>query len=182
MADLTTLANAKQWLGVTTSADDALLSRLVSAASDYIQTWLNRTIQSQAYTETRDGTGGAKLSLANYPATAVSLVSVDGISIPPSAGVNSPGYLFSPTQIILRGYSFTRGIQNVTLAYTAGFATTPNEIEQSAIELVSLRYKERDRIGLVSKGLAGETISYSQKDFSDAIETTLTNYKKVVLL
>ena len=58
MADLTTLANVKGWLGVTATTDDALLSRLISAASDYVQTWLNRTIATQTYSETRDGSGG----------------------------------------------------------------------------------------------------------------------------
>jgi hypothetical protein len=71
MADLTTLANVKGWLGVTATTDDALLTRLISAASDYVQKWLNRTIAVQPYTETRDGTGGYVLPLSNYPVSAV---------------------------------------------------------------------------------------------------------------
>jgi hypothetical protein len=180
MPDLTTLARAKEWLSITATTDDALLGRLVSSASDAIQTYLNRTLDSQAYTETRDGPGGNRLMLANYPVTAVASVHVDGLPVPLSTGYGVPGYMFNATSITLRGRLFTQGVQNVVVAYTAGYSSVPNELEQSCIELVGLRYKEKDRIGLVSKGLAGETISYSQKDFSSAIKTTLQNYKKVI--
>ena len=49
--DLTTLADVKAWLQTGQSAfpatDDALLTRLITAASQFIQTWLNRRIASQ---------------------------------------------------------------------------------------------------------------------------------------
>lgn len=183
MADLTTLANAKQWLGITTTDSDSLLTRLISASSDYIQTWLNRQIALQSYTETRDGTGGNRLMFANYPATGVTSLYIDGLLIPPSSGPGVDGWVADQFKVSLRGrYAFSRDVQNVTITYTAGFATTPTEIEQACVELVSRRFKDKDRIGITSKGLAGETISFSQVDFSDAIENTLKNYKKVISL
>ena len=51
--DHTTLANAKQWLGISSDTDDALLSRLISAASPFIETYLNRSLGSQVYVEVR---------------------------------------------------------------------------------------------------------------------------------
>ena len=57
--DLTTLADVKVWLQTGQAAfpatDDALLTRLVTAASQYIQTWLNRGIASADFLEVRDG-------------------------------------------------------------------------------------------------------------------------------
>jgi hypothetical protein len=184
MADLTTLANAKQWLNVQTASDDALITRLISAASDYIQTWLNRVFAIAAYTEGRNGYDTDGMAVKNYPITTVTSVLVDGISIPAATGATDSGYVVNEprTMIYLRGYRFTRGRMNVTLNYSAGFALVPNEIEQACIELVGLRYKDRERIGITGKSMAGESITFSQKDFSDAIQTTLTNYKKVVLL
>lgn len=181
-SDLTTLANARQWLGLTSTNDDALLSRLITATSNYIQSWLNRSFASQAYTETRDGAGGERMLFANYPVTAVASVTIDGQSIPLASGSQAPGYLFSTTTLFVNGYAFTRGRQNVTIAYTAGFAATPAEIEQACLELMAVRYKERDRIGQVSKSIGGETITFSQKDFPDSVRTILNNYKKVVPL
>jgi hypothetical protein len=182
MTDLTTLAKAKEWLGVTTSTDDALLSRLVSAASDYIQTWLNRELGTQSYSSYRDGTGGTRMMFRNYPVTSISLVKVDGQPIPASEpGSGNNGYVFTDTSVTLIGYQFTRGFSNVFLQYVAGFAAIPSEIEQACIELVSLRYKERDRIGIVSKGLAGETVTFTQKDFTESIEGPLRQYRRVML-
>lgn len=180
MADLTTLATVKEWLSITDSSKDALLTRLISAASDFIQTWLNRTLASASYTDTLDGAGGRTLLLGNYPITAVSSVYVDGVSIPQSTSVAMSGWTYDATRIVLRGgYRFTRDLQNVVVSYTAGYVTTPKEVEQSCIELIARRYKERDRIGVSSKTLAGETVTFSQKDMSDAIKTTLTQYRKV---
>lgn len=183
MSNLTTLANAKQWLGITSPDSDSLLERLISAASDYIQTWLNRDIALASYVSRRDGTGGTRLMLRNYPVVAMSSVVVDGQSVPFSTDGIRPGYIFNDTSVMLvgNGYRFNRGYSNVLISYTAGFSSIPTEIEQAAIELISLRYKEKDRIGIISKGLAGETISYTQKDFTDSIENALKNYKKVIL-
>src|SRR5215475_696282 len=56
--DLTTLADVKAWLQTGQSAfpstDDALLTRLITAASQLIQTWLNRKIALQDWIEVRD--------------------------------------------------------------------------------------------------------------------------------
>ncbi len=179
--DLTTLANVKAWFAppLTATADDALLTRLITAASQFVLAWLDRTLAQQSYAETRDGTGGLSLAFGNTPVSAVSAVSVDGVAIPPAPDAVSPGYAFSTTRLYLRGYAFTRGVQNVALAYTAGYAATPPEVEQACIELVALRYRERDRIGHVSKSLAGETVSFSQKDMSDDIKTLLSLYRRI---
>jgi hypothetical protein len=179
--DLTTLANVKAWFSppLTTTADDALLTRLITAASQYIQSWLGRQIASQNYAETRDGAGGRKLVLANAPVTAVATLSIDGIAIPMASGPSAAGYVFSATTIYLQSYLFMPGSQNVAVAYTAGYAATPPELEQACIELVALRYKERDRIGQVSKNLSGETISFTQKDVPADVETVLEQYKRI---
>ena len=60
--DLTTLDNVKAWFSppLTTTTDDTLLTRLVTAASQFIQTWLGRTIAETSYSETRNGQGGTQ--------------------------------------------------------------------------------------------------------------------------
>lgn len=180
--DLTTLPNVKSWLGLTANTDDTLLSRMVTALSQYIQTWLNRQIASASYAETRDGTGRNRLVFADYPVTAVSSVTVDGVPIPASTGVTVPGYFFDDKSITLRGYVFTKGQGNVVLSYTAGYASTPVDLEQACIELIAFRYRERDRIGHSSKSLGGEVVSFTIADFPVDVKTILNNYKKVITL
>ena len=182
--DLTTLEDVKAWLQTGQAAfpatDDALLTRLITAASQYIQSWLNRQIALADYLETRDGTGGDRLQFACCPVTAVLSLTIDGQAIPAAPSAGTAGYSFSPTQLSLCGYRFNRGAQNIAVSYTAGYALPPPELAQACIELVALRYRERTRIGEVSRSLGGaETVAYSQKDMSDAIKTLLQQYRLV---
>jgi hypothetical protein len=270
--DLTTLAHVKAWLGAggqpLPGSDDALLARLVGAASRFVQNWLGRQIASQAYAETLDGNGGTAMLLRHWPVTAVAALSIDGLSIPAAAPPpNSNGYRLQawdgiseagPQQLALVGYAFHRRRQNVAVAYTAGYLVpdeaqavpaatpyqlpvtalarpwngdrgiafaggvplafvagaapaagqygltaagtpsylfnaadagkaiavsysyTPFDIEQACIELVALRYKERSRIGEVSKDTGQSMrLSYSQKDMSDWTKQQLMVYRRV---
>jgi hypothetical protein len=201
--DLTTLADVKAWLQTGQNAfpatDDALLTRLITAASQLIQTWLNRPIASQEWIETRDGLGSVfgpsdeRYQFAAFPVSAVSRVVVDGVAVPAiaapppgpgTAAVNTfaaqAGYLFTPTQLVIRGYSVPRKAGCVTLQYTAGYAVTPPDLAQACIELVALRYRERSRIGEVARAIGnGQTVSYSQKDMSDSIKTLIQQYRRV---
>src|SRR6185437_9998173 len=107
--DLTTLSDVKLWLQTGQNAfpatDDALLARLITAASQFIQSWLNRQVASGDWLEVRDGTGGQRLTFANAPVGAVLSLSVDGVAIPPApeGGGFDAGYVFSPTELALRG-------------------------------------------------------------------------------
>ncbi len=181
--DLTTLANVKAYLSppLTATTDDALLGRLITAASQFIQSWINATIAQAGYSETRNGNGGTLLFLRNRPVTAVASVLVDGVAIAASnPAPMGAGFLFDDNAIYLKGYAFSKGAQNITVQYTAGYATTPPELEQACIALVCLRYKERDRIGQASKSLAGESASFQPKDMPPDVATVLDQYRNLV--
>jgi hypothetical protein len=184
VADLTTLANAKQWLGIASgnTASDALLTRLISAASTFIQTVITRTIASTLYSETRDGKDQDVMVFANYPVSAVSSVQIGSTVVPASPDGIQPGYVFDDTRLILVGdqYSFPRGRMNCRFSYMAGYATTPYDLEQTCLELVGARFKGKDRIGVTSKTLANEVISFTTADVSPAMQTILNQYSRVV--
>lgn len=184
--DLTTLGEVKAWLQTGQAAfpdtDDALLTRLITAASQFIQKWLNRSIASADWYEVRDGTGGQRLTFGNFPVTAVLSLSIDGLAIPPAQnnGGFGAGYVFSPTELALRGYIFTRRPQNVAITYTAGFPIIPPDLTHACIDLVCLRYRERTRIGEVSRATGGtETVTYSQRDMSEHVKLLLSQYRLV---
>src|SRR5581483_411858 len=86
--DLTTLGEVKGWLQTGQTAfpdtDDALLARLITAASQFIQRWLGRNITLADWYELRDGTGGQRLTFGNFPVCAVQSLSIDGFRIPPA--------------------------------------------------------------------------------------------------
>lgn len=182
--DLTTLGEVKVWLQTGQAAfpdtDDALLARLITSASQFIQKWLNRNIVSADWYEVRDGTGGQRLTFGNFPVTAVLSLSIDGLAIPPAPydGGFGAGYVFSPTELALRGYIFTPRPQNVAITYTAGYPVIPADIAQTCVDLVCLRYRERTRIGEVSRATGGsETVTYSQRDMSEHVKLLLSQYR-----
>jgi hypothetical protein len=184
--DLTTLGEVKAWLQTGQAAfpdtDDVLLARLITAASQFIQKWLNRNIALADWYEVRDGTGGQRLIFGSFPVTAVLSLSIDGLAIPPAPndGGFVAGYVFSPTELALRGYVFTRRPQNVAITYTAGYRVIPPDIAQACVDLVCLRYRERSRIGEVSRATGGtETVTYSQRDMSEHVRLLLSQYRLV---
>jgi len=255
--DLTTLANVKSWLTVSSTTDDVMLSRLITSVSQYIQQWLNRTIGVTSKIEMRNGTGTNMMVFGEYPVVAVASVMVGGVTIPLSTDGISAGYVFDSKVLYLIGYAFQMGMQNVKLTYTFGYQKTkeaatipatpytiavtslglpwggdvsvnlsggvalakitgvpttgqyscsstagvwsyvfaaadvgkaieitysyiPPEIEQVCTDLVSLRYRERGRIGENSKSMGGEVVSYNTKDFPDGVLTILNNYRRVI--
>lgn len=184
--DLTTLADVKSWLAISDSTLDALLTRLITACSTFMQAYMNRDIISQAYAKTFNGDGKCEKMLENYPITAVASVTVGGTSIPAgtvSGGAQSAGYYFDNDTIYLVGYSFAWGRQNCSVSYTAGLASndkTMTALAQACIEVVSTRFKERGRIGEQSKSVNGEVISFNIRDFPDDVRTLMDNLKNVV--
>jgi hypothetical protein len=173
--DLTNLNTAKDWMGLTASGDDALLTRLITAVSAYIQSWINRTLASATYTETRNGTGTKRLVLTNYPVTAVASVTVGGVTVP------AYNYVFDQYGIELACGTFSRGAGNVVVQYTAGYATTPADVEQACIELVQLRYKRRLNPDVTSKTQGGEAIAVAAPQEMPAnVAGILKQYRRVV--
>lgn len=180
--DITTLANVKDWLDIPADQtdDDALLGRLITAASGWLESWLNRRILLADYAELRDGSGGATLSLKHYPVVSVASVEIDGRIVPAAVSATAPGWRVVGRRLTLYGYAFTRGVGNVAVAYTAGYVDVPPEIEQATIELVGLRYRSRKRIGLTSEAFAQQTTGYSQADMPSETRTALEQYRNVV--
>ena len=256
--DLTTLASAKSWLNIATSTDDALLNRLISSTSQFIQSWLNRTFAVATQTEIRNGTGTPMMVFGDYPVVGVASVTIDGTSIPLSPDGIQAGYRWDSRTLYLIGYNFRMANQNVVLVYTYGYqktkeaevvpaspylypvaslslpwagdvsvnfanagatltkvtgvpttgqyalsavngayaylfaaadvgksveltySYTPYEIEQACIELLSIRYRERSRIGENSKSIGGEVVSYNVKDMPDSVKTILMNYRRFI--
>jgi hypothetical protein len=172
MTDLCTLASIKEWLRTGAdplpTTDDAMLSRLITAASAFVESWLSRPIGLANWQEVRDGMGGERANhmvLAVTPVVAVLSLTIDRIVVPaapPQLAAplgqqvtfsTTAGYLFTPTELVLRGFRFERGTANVVVQYTAGYGLIPADVEQATIELVALRYRERTRIGQISRSL-----------------------------
>lgn len=62
--------------------------------------------------------------------------------------------------------------------YTLSYLAIPAPIEQAANEMVGLDLKQRDNLGISSKSLAGETISYSDSAMTKSTIALLNAYRR----
>lgn len=199
--DLCTLSDVKAWLNVVpgNTANDAVLTRLITAASQAIKTWMARPLLQDTYTETYDGTGINRLTLRNFPITAVSALTVNGLTVPPATSPVSFGYLFDQyglflvggtawpanipqTPSIWAGSYFPKASQNVTVTYTAGYVSVPVDVTQACIELVAFKFQQRNHVGVTSRSLTagGESVVYQSGFMPPEVQALLSVYRKVV--
>lgn len=179
---LATLTQVKEYIGNSAdNTDDALLTRLITAVSELIERSCNRVFGSTVYSEARDGNGLDFMVFSNRPVITVSSITVDGVTIPQSTNHAVAGWvLANGWKVALRGgYTFRQGIQNVSMIYTAGFASVPADVVQACCLMVGLFYKERDRMGINSKSVGGENISFTDDDMPPSVRETVNNYRSV---
>jgi hypothetical protein len=253
--NLTSVANAKAYLGITSSGSDAVIGQLIARASDQAIRWCSRPFQRNSYTNARyNGTGSRTLRLPDTPIITVSKLTICSTEIPVSADGVAYGYQFDEFNVFLFGALFPMSIRNIGVDYVAGFSTTetdfvpaangpytiaptaggyaavdrgvanstsgaaytlvgsspaagqysfaagvytfnatntgnsvtmsydytPASVEQAVIEIVGTTLKARDNLGITSKGLRDEHISYADKAMSAQVEGLLWPYRKVV--
>lgn len=134
--DLVSLTDLKAWLGIMGDDDDALLAQLITQVSRAIFNVLDRpSILPQRFTETFDGDDGAAVALRQWPVNSIVACSINGQSIPPAPSLGSgggpqKGYVLEAADatppgrmqlLSLRRQRFTRGVQNITVSYSAGY-------------------------------------------------------------
>lgn len=182
--DLTDLATVKAWLGLPAEvgANDGLLADLITAASDFVGRYLNRSLLSADYVEVHDGNGSGWMLLRQAPITAVASVAFAGLTLttPADPATGAPGLMFDGRRLSLLGYRFPHG-RPVVVSYTAGYATPPPAVRQAVNELAGEAFRRRDRIGQTSRTLGGqETVAFQTTDMNAAVQAMLSPYQAVV--
>ncbi len=92
--NLTNRANVKIWLNIDTPDSDALIDRLIGAASNLITNYLGRgQLARTTYNEVQSGRGTNRIILGRWPVVAVSALAVNGNTI--NASTTPGGYGFA---------------------------------------------------------------------------------------
>jgi hypothetical protein len=165
MADLVTEAEVTAaWAGFADLAANERAA-LIAAASTAVEDHCGRTFASAATTESLDGPGLSRVWLSRRPVVSILSVTVNGETL------GADDYDFDPaTGELYRGdgrtdprhvQGFPRGRRNVTVVYTAGYATVPAPVKRATI--------------LVAKTLADQT------QFTQTLQTEqLGDYRAVL--
>lgn len=133
--DLVTLTQALPYLSQTADANGTI-AFLISAVSTKIQKFVSYQFAEATYTRTFNGQGGRSIPLPDRPVISVSSVSIGLHAIPAATPSTStaPGFVSDDKFVYLIGHCFERGFQNVTVSYSAGYATVPMDVQEACLE------------------------------------------------
>ena len=183
--DLTTLEDLKSYLGtaVTGEMSDALLTKLITAASAWARNFCEDEFFSATYTHVVSGWGSAVLMLPYGPLTAITSVTIDGQAIPARVSTSTPGYTWNAREqsVRLSGYRFPVGQNNVEIVYTAGYSTladVPYDLQFAVTRLAAYRFKERSHIGKITESLNGQAVTYETTAAPADVLVTLEDFKR----
>ena len=151
--DLTTLANVKAELDIANGTSDAVLRRYISGASSAASQYCNRVFAAETVSEEflqshRDRFSISKiapLQLSRWPLIAVTSVTEDGVLL-----VVDTDYLVDATngqltRLTADGFPRTWPCVTITVVYSAGYSTTPADLEDAIIRMVTKRWSAKGR-------------------------------------
>lgn len=192
MADLTTLLDVKTWLPIpsTTMADDAKISRLITATSADFMRAVNRPdFLAATYTELREGDGATRIVLRHWPVNTVASLTVGGTTVPAASSdhVTTPGWYIDSdldperqAQVYLAGLTFTDAAI-VAITYNAGYTAVPGDVAQAVIDWVAYRYKGIPNIGATRRrDNLGDSVAVEEIGMPLTTQSTIDRYRREI--
>lgn len=189
---LVTLADMKAHLKIDSgnTDNDSFLTDQLNLISDTVEAYCQRVFSQATYTQTfyhQDYTYGMQLETFHFP-----LISVT--SITEGADLLDPSYyrVHKPTGLITRNSSAFFICQDVTVVYSAGYATIPTPIQSVVMSLVEERYNRKNTGVSLNFGSDVQSISVpgsisiafdyslSNNDRSNTLGTLLGSYVNVL--
>ena len=160
---LTTLAEAKEWLGITDTTQDSRLTWLINAASSAVTDYAQREFVSALGTGTRNFAlkRDGLVTFGRYDLQSASLVQIDTDGSVTATTIDPTQYMLAPVDApygvygSIRFYTFTIGPvlrqwaggipRQVSVTGTWGFPSVPADVEQACLITVAKWFK-RDQV------------------------------------
>lgn len=173
---LVTVAGVRSWMDIpaTDTSHDLKIELLINAASDRIESFLDRSLERRTRTERLDGVRSSRILLKHYPADKPTILSFsddwnfsDELS-PDSYDIQEQSI------VVLKSMASPRGNLNLKVVYAGGYVLPnsqlligdrlPSDLSMACLMLVQWLWQvERDRrLGVTSKSKQSESISFEQ--------------------
>jgi len=195
--DLCTLSDVKAWLGITDSASDSLLSRLISSVSEEFLNETRRQLDFAAddYTENILADSWKPVTIYSRPATVVfprhypinsiASVSLNGTAvteITDPSDLSQTGFWFDDTlepeslnSFYMIGYQwpapdiYSPSLVVLTVDYNAGYSSIPASVAQAVIEWVAFQ-RGKSQIQSLDQSSGSFTIGdYSESQSANSL-------------
>lgn len=148
-AEPVTLADAKEHLRVTDTAEDVLIAGALTAAVRSIEARGGLALMTQGWRLTLDAAPTETLFLPMTPVQSIDAVAVSGASIDPSAyetAIGAPGRL----RVAAPWPSPVRAIDDVAIDFTAGYTAAgdvPGPLKHAVLMLTAHFFENRESAG-----------------------------------
>lgn len=193
---IVSLAEAKEYLKVTSSGDDAIISHLINATSAWVQNYIKRDVVSQSRVEYYSGDGSSELILKNRPIAAVASLYIDELRAWGSDTlVDSANLIIKKGQGILTAfnllYGFTHGHANIKVTYTAGYTvatdggasgTMPYDLRMAVKRILDQHYRlgyTQRKLDTASESMSGMNITFRESAIPKDALSMLDGYREV---
>ena len=191
-ANIITLSDAKTFLNITGTVNDAELANFISTASDMIVSRIGPVAGSPTYDEWYDG-GSPQILLRHTPIQSITSVNESWYGqvtytltpqvLDDGLAKSIYGYTVDVSEgILTRRQSgavgrFAPGLLNVHVVYVAGYAVVPSELQMAAKILLKHYWAER-RGGSKRPGQGGDDMAdlRNEGDFPARVEEILANF------
>lgn len=159
----------KDYLVISNNDEDMIIQSIIDSETKRINEFCNTDFSFKRYEITFIGNGKPFVILSKRISNIIE-ITIDGQQ------VNLSDIYFNRLGITnIKGKPFNSG-SIVKIKADLGFEVIPNDIKQALIELVALRFKERDRVGQNTKNLGSEQLSFITTEMTDSIKNKLKNY------
>jgi len=162
-------------------------------------------VSPQPYSEWYDGNGNDRLFLRHSPIVSVQALNINGVAVRASSTFGDGGFVVDQngrsltfrssgsgvSRGVNQGYGyayssffpacgFSLGTQNIQVQYTAGFVTTPLDINEAVTEMVALTVKRRGWLDFKQQAMPDTigTITYRDWIFTPKIISVMENYAR----
>lgn len=178
--NLTSIDRVKRYckLALDYNKDDDLLNELLAAVSEEFRQFCQQDFDLALFDEVYHGSGNRFLQISRFPVQSVRSLTVNGSPFQESPDVGfRPGYTIGDRALVNSLGYWPDGFANIRISYVAGYESVPEDVQQAAAYLVTLRYKKRESVGLTSKSSgAGGSDTFDTIDWPESITATMSQY------
>ncbi len=170
-------------IGASDTEHDDLLDALIDYASERIESHCRRAFASAAVTEYLDGTGTSRIVLPRRPVTVLTSIHEDsGRAFAADTEVDPADLVLHPERGIVDrvGGVFARGARTLKVAYTAGYATVPDDVALACVKLAAawFAHARSGADGVRRESLGGYAAEYAASALPADVEGALAPYRE----
>jgi uncharacterized phiE125 gp8 family phage protein len=186
---LITLDEAKEYLKVNASDDDAILSTFINMASAWVGRYIGRNLVRTTYVEYYNGDGTKDLILRHSPIVSVTSIYIDSLRAWASSSlVATTNYIVKKASGIIKAWylfgCFPCGESNIKVTYVAGYTAgsdMPQDVRFAVKRLVEFYYRigyTHRKLDYSSESLEGMNVNFKDFDIPKDVKLVLEPYRK----